>query len=44
MKYYVVNKETGKYGTYATLEEAQLNVDGPQWVLLCEGERIEDKE
>jgi hypothetical protein len=43
MKYYVVNKNTGSYGVYSTLKEAQLNVDGAEWVLLAEGEKIEDK-
>ena len=43
MKYYVVNKNTGDYGAYRTLEEAQLNIDSPEWVLVAEGERIEDK-
>ena len=43
MKYYVVNNQTGDYGVYPTREEAQLNVDGPEWVLLEPGERIEQK-
>jgi hypothetical protein len=43
MRYYVVNKNNGAYGVYRTREEAELNLDGPEWVLLEEGERIEDK-
>jgi hypothetical protein len=31
IKYHAVNKDTGQYGVYETLEEARLNCDDDNW-------------